>query len=121
MSVPQEAVMGAITGAVFAGSISGLFPVATACRKGRIGAAVVGFVLCIMAGFVGGFLTALPMAFLISGVYFFLPKVAFKEPTLQEAGVFVNPYADGRRSAFDNHFENALAGTGDHSATPDTV
>jgi len=69
---------------------------------------VIGLLLCIGMGFMGGFILALPFAILLGWTFNFLPKGGYQQPTLSEAGVFINPYANGRRSAFDHQLENAM-------------
>ena len=96
--LPIEAVA-ALIGALFAGALCGLWPLAAGARKGRPGLGVTGFVACVGSGFFLGCLLALPTAILFSVLIALLDHPA---PPGGDGlgGQPFNPYASGKRSAF---------------------
>jgi len=103
--------MGMLMGAMVAGVVSGLIPLAAACRKRRLGVAIFVFALTIAAGLAGGFLLGLPVAFILAVVVKFIPEAPANLPTAESMGYIENPYAGGKRSAFGGDNETAQNGT----------
>jgi hypothetical protein len=77
--------VGVVFGAVFAGVICGLIPLAVGRSRERMGFGWTGFLLCIVAGFFVGLLGALPTAAVVSVVILVAGRPA-KKPQGQSAG-----------------------------------
>jgi hypothetical protein len=103
--------MGMLMGAMTAGVVCGLIPLAVACRKRRLVVAIVVFALTIVAGLAGGFILGLPVAFILSLVVKCIPEAAANLPTMESMGYIQNPYAGGKKTAFGADAECSTGGS----------
>jgi hypothetical protein len=91
---------GVLIGSLLAGLVCGLWPLLAGASKGQPILGALGLFVCIISGYVLGLLLALPVAFVFAKL---IGAMHRPKPPVDDASPAVpfNPYANGKRSAFD--------------------